>query len=369
MQPKTDPWGGLRPAIDKGKSALARGGKAALARGLPLAAKALDAVAARTGSGRREGSPWTGLGAVVHRELTDNLTSARMRLLQALVFIAGFAAAYSAIGEIKSTVGEDPYVFLKIFTMAKEPLPSFLAFLGFLIPIVAITLGFDAINGEFGRRTMSRILAQPIYRDALLVGKFLAGLATLAVFLTALWLFMMGLGMLLIGLAPSFEEILRGLMFLVAAIAYGGVWLAVAILCSILFRSAATSALASLSLWLLFAVFWAMMVPLLTGALVQIDEFDPSSIIAAVDTAQALNRISPNTMFAETALAMLSPSTRTLTPLQLMLPRLHGAVLGTPLPLSQSLLLIWPQLTGLIATMVLLFTAAYVAFQRQEVRA
>ena len=50
---------------------------------------------------------------------------------------------------------------------------------------------------------MSRILAQPIYRDALLVGKFLAGLATLAVFLVALWLFMMGLGMLLIGLPPS----------------------------------------------------------------------------------------------------------------------------------------------------------------------
>jgi ABC-2 type transport system permease protein len=30
---------------------------------------------------------------------------------------------------------------------------------------------------------MSRILAQPIYRDALLFGKFLAGLVTLAVML------------------------------------------------------------------------------------------------------------------------------------------------------------------------------------------
>ena len=60
--------------------------------------------------------------------------------------------------------------------MAQDPLPSFIALLGFLIPLVAIALAFDAINGEFNRRTLSRILAQPIYRDALLLGKFLAGL-------------------------------------------------------------------------------------------------------------------------------------------------------------------------------------------------
>ena len=59
------------------------------------------------------------------------------------------------------------------------PLPSFVGILGFLIPLVAIGLGFDAINGEHNRRTLSRILAQPIYRDALLMGKFLAGMATL----------------------------------------------------------------------------------------------------------------------------------------------------------------------------------------------
>ncbi len=45
---------------------------------------------------------------------------------------------------------------------------------------MAIGLGFDAVNGEHNRRTLSRILAQPIYRDALLFGKFLAGLVTLA---------------------------------------------------------------------------------------------------------------------------------------------------------------------------------------------
>ena len=54
-----------------------------------------------------------------------------------------------------------------------------MTFLSILVPLIAIGLGFDAVNGEHNRRTLSRILAQPIYRDALLFGKFLAGLLTL----------------------------------------------------------------------------------------------------------------------------------------------------------------------------------------------
>src|SRR3974377_1098301 len=103
---------------------------------------------------QREGSPWTGLGAVFQRELADNLLSVRMRLMEVLVSLTGTAAVYAAIGEIKTTVGEDPFVFLRIFTVAREPLPSFITFLGFLIPIVAISLGFDSINGEFNTRTI-----------------------------------------------------------------------------------------------------------------------------------------------------------------------------------------------------------------------
>ena len=91
-------------------------------------------------------------------------------------------------------------------------------------------------------------------------------------------------------------------------------WLAVAMLFSIIFRSTATSALASLSLWLLFAVFWDMIVPILTGVLVSYDPFDPSSQLAVFQTAQGLSRLSPNTLFGETALALLEPGTRSLGP-------------------------------------------------------
>lgn len=41
----------------------------------------------------------------------------------------------------------------------------------------------------------------------------------------------------------------------------------------------------------------------------------------------------------------------------------------TELTLSQSLLLVWPQVVGLVAATVAIFAVAYIAFMRQEVRA
>ena len=123
---------------------------------------------------QRKGTPWRGVGIVTLKELSDHLSSARMRVLEWLVVLTALAALYGAIQVVRETTAEDPFLFLRLFTKAQEPLPSFVAFLSFLVPLMAIGLGFDAVNGEHNRRTLSRILSQPIYRDALLFGKFLA---------------------------------------------------------------------------------------------------------------------------------------------------------------------------------------------------
>jgi ABC-2 type transport system permease protein len=316
---------------------------------------------------RREGSAFSGVGTVTMKELADNLTSTRMRLLELLIFVTGAGAAYSTIGVVKDQLSEYPFVFLLVFTYGHDPLPSFVGFLGFLIPIVAIALGFDAVNSEFNRRTMSRILAQPIYRDALLIGKFLAGLITLAVVLSALWLLVVGLGILMLGLPPNTNEVLRGFAFLLAAIAYGGVWLALALLFSVIFRSAATAALASLAVWLLFAFFWQMLVPLVTMAIAPPDPYDPYSTLQTINVGMDIARVSPNTLFSEATLAFLSPTTRALGPV--LATQMAGAIRGTPLPLADSIAIVWPQLTALLASVIVLFVIAYVLFQRQEVRA
>ncbi len=311
---------------------------------------------------RREGSPWQGLGVVTLKELSDHLASARMRVLEWLVVLVALAAVYAAIQQIRDVSAEDPFLFLRLFTTARDPLPSFVSFLGFLVPLMAIGLGFDAVNGEFNRRTLSRILSQPIYRDALLFGKFLAGLATLSISLVALWLLVIGLGLIMLGVPPGGEEMGRALIFLLVTIVYAGVWLALAMLFSVMFRSAATAALATLGVWLFLTLIWPALSPAIAQALVPVDD-QATQVIAA----QMLARLSPSTLYGETVMALLHPATRTLGPVYIS--QLQGAVMGAPLPLWDSVMVAWPQIVGLIAASILLFVVGYVAFQRQEVRA
>jgi ABC-2 type transport system permease protein len=315
---------------------------------------------------RREGSPWQGLGVVTLKELSDHLSSWRMLVLELLVAITAVVSVYMAIQQIREVTAEDPFLLLRLFTRG-TPLP-FVALLSFLVPLVSIGLGFDLVNSEHNQHTLSRVLSQPIYRDALLLGKFLAGLATISISLIALWLLLIGLGLVMLGVPPGTEEVARALVFLLVTIAYAGVWLALALLFSILFRSAATAALAALGLWLFLSILWPQMMPLIANALT------PSGdVLDLLNTQQILARISPSALFNEVVTVILDPSLRStqqsmFAQMGLMLIE-RGAVPGAPIPLLQSILVVWGQIVGLVAGTILLFVVGYIAFQRQEVRA
>lgn len=314
----------------------------------------------------REGSPWTGLWAVVTKDMADHLTSMRMRILDLLIIITAGVTVFGAIQNLQTNVAGERFLFLQLFTTAQEPLPAFVGFLSFLVPLIAIALAFDAVNGEFNRRTLSRILAQPIYRDALLFGKFLAGLLTLTLVLAAIWLLIIGLGIVRLGVPPSGEEVARSFLFLVATVFYGGIWLALGMVFSTIFRQPATAALGSIAVWLFFTIFWNIIAQVGATILSPSQTGNLQDAISQAETAIFLSRLSPNTLYIEATVGLLVPNTRSfgfVFPTQL-----EGAI-DAPLPLLQSVLLIWPQMTGLIAATLLLFTMAYVLFQRQEIRA
>ncbi len=319
---------------------------------------------------RREGSAFQGLGVVTLKELSDHLTSIRFFVLELLVVLIALVTVYAATQQIKETTAEDPFLFLRLFTTSREPLPAFLFWLSLLVPVMAIGLTFDSVNGEYNRRTLSRILSQPIYRDALLFGKFLGGLITLTIALVVLWLLVIGLGLLATGIPPSSEEMARCLVFLLITIVYAGVWLALSLMFSTIFRSAATAALVALGLWLFIYLLWSILAEVLAQAIVPPDPRYVSLGLptpATVQMQQILARLSPSTLFTEAVVALLDPTTRSLGPIYLS--QMQGAVLGAPLPVGESMLIAWPQTVGMVATAILLFVIGYVIFQRQEVRA
>jgi len=315
---------------------------------------------------RREGSALHGFGVVTLKEIADHFTSILVVVLVVLVVATAIAVVRGAIDQIKEITAEDPFLFLRLFTRG-GPLPL-VALLSFLVPLMAIGLGFDAVNGEHNRRTLSRILAQPIYRDALLFGKFAAGLFTLAVSLIVLWLLVIGLGLLGLGVPPNAEEMARALVLLVVTIVYAGFWFALALLCSVVFRSAATDALVALGLWLFLTILWPLFSPALADGFTTAGD-----ILGVLDTRQTFARLSPSVLFNEIVAVVLDPSVRSTQ--QSMLAALglalieRGAIPDAPIPLLQSVLIVWPQIVGLVAGSILLFVIAYVVFQRQEVRA
>lgn len=317
---------------------------------------------------RREGSPWRGVGVVILKEVSDHLSSVRMRVLELLVVLIALAALYGAIQQIRDVTAEDPFLFLRLFTTSREPLPSFVSFLSFLVPLIAIGLGFDAVNGEHNRRTLSRILSQPIYRDALLFGKFAAGLFTLSIALIVLWLLVIGFGLVGLGVPPNAEEMARALVLLVVTIAYGGFWFALALLFSIIFRSAATAALVSLGVWLFLTILWPLFSPALADAVTSAGD-----VLGVLDTRQMFARLSPSVLFNEIVAVVLDPSVRSTQQSMLAAMGLalieRGAIPDAPIPLLQSVLIVWPQIVGLVAGTIILFVIGYVVFQRQEVRA
>ena len=78
---------------------------------------------------RREGSAFAGLGTVFVKELSDNISSVRMLVLELLVVLTALAALYGAIDSLRQNTAEDPFLLLRLFTLSREPLPSFVALL------------------------------------------------------------------------------------------------------------------------------------------------------------------------------------------------------------------------------------------------
>jgi ABC-2 type transport system permease protein len=306
---------------------------------------------------------------IVTKEVSDYVRSWRFIILIALIALTCLGSMYAALSNIgKAVKPNDPegtFFFLKLFTLSDNTLPSFSVFISFLGPLLGISLGFDAINSEHNRGTLSRVLSQPIFRDYILNAKFVAALIVISVMFFSLSFMVLGFGLVAIGIPPTAEEFLRIIFFTLISIVYVAFWLNLSILFSVRFRQAATSALAGIAIWLFFSIFFNMIIDLLAKGLAPSAYAPEYIVIGYQNFILNLMRISPAQLFSEATTTLLMPSVRRLGPLSME--QVQGAI-PSPLPLGQSLLMVCPQVTGLIAGTILFFALAYVSFMRREIR-
>jgi ABC-2 type transport system permease protein len=307
------------------------------------------------------------MGVVFWKELADHFSSRRFMILLILIVLIGLWASYATGQAIRQNTESIPaqYVFLLLMTSSGETVFSLATFLGFFGPLVGITLGFDSISGEYARGTLSRVLSQPIYRDSLINGKFLAGLTTVAVLWGSILLLVIGLGITLLGFPPNGEEVWRMLIFTTVGIFYVGFWLALALLFSLLFQKTVTAALASMAVWLFMTLFVVIVSQAVANIMVP-ETTTPEQIARRSDVETVVSRISPTTLFSEAVHILLNPAARVFG---LALQSQAEGILPTPLALEQSLNLIWPHITTLFALVAVCFGISYIIFMRAEIRA
>jgi ABC-2 type transport system permease protein len=310
-------------------------------------------------------------GVMVHKEMADHIRSWRFIVLIGLIILTFVASMYVSLSNIRSAMGNmnDPdhaFLYLKLLTTTDNSTPPFHVFLSFLAPLLGISLGFDAINAEQNKGTLTRLMAQPIYRDNILMAKFVSALTMVGALLFILALLMIGGGLVLTGVRMEPQELLRILGFIAISVIYVGFWLSLSIVLSIKFRQAATSALTAVGIWLFFTVFYQIVINLLIRSVLPDPAFlTQDQILSYNEFILDILRIAPNQLYTDASTTMLMPSVRSLGPMTME--QMAGAI-PAPLPFKESLMIVWPQVSGLIGATVACFALAYYLFMRREIR-
>jgi ABC-2 type transport system permease protein len=307
---------------------------------------------------------------VARKEFADHVRSARFVILVVLVVLAGLASVHSASGPIRSaadTASQTPSIFLYLFTLSPQTVPSFYEFIGILGPLLGIAFGFDAINGERAQRTLPRLVAQPIHRDEIINGKFVAGLGAIALALACLVLMVSGYGALRLGIGPSLGDVGRIVAFYVITLVYVALWLALALFLSVVCRRAATAALSAIAIWLVLTLFIGLIASMIADATDKVsDDTNTEQVLANARAELTVRRFSPDQLYKDATGVLLDPSRQSSG---ILIESDDSSTLPSRLPLDQSLVLAWWQVVVLVAATVVLFAAAYTTFMRQEVRA
>jgi ABC-2 type transport system permease protein len=265
--------------------------------------------------------------------------------------------------------------FMAIFSGAQASF-SFAYLMVFFGPIIGLALGFDAINKERTSGSLSVLLAQPIYRDSVINGKFLGGIAALSLLTVSTIAIICGAAVPLLGFGPTLDDISRITLFTLLTVLYLAFWLGLGILYSTVTKKTSTSMLMSVATWLFCAVVITIIAMLVANMVAPIhmptggNATNPfqspeyRELLQKSSTIQTyIQRISPAYLYSEAASSILGVATSTFG-----FTRLGG---GTPfqLPeLSQGLITSWPQITALAVLLIICFVTSYMLFLRQEIR-
>jgi Cu-processing system permease protein len=196
-------------------------------------------------------SSWTQIRVIAGKEFRDRIRN-RWVLAVSLVF-GVFTLATSYFGAAaQGAVG---------FYGVEPLIASLVSLTIYLLPLIALILGFDAIVGERERGTLNLLLSYPVSRVELLLGKY----AGLAAALTCATLAGFGLAGVVIAVRAPNADWYQYAGFVISAVLLGWVFLSLAVSASVFCASRTSASGVAIALWFFFVLVYDLM---LLGALV-----------------------------------------------------------------------------------------------------
>ena len=193
----------------------------------------------------------TQIKAIAYKEFRDRIRN-RWVISVAVIFTL-FALAITYFGSAQQ--GE---VGLRNI---EATIASLVSLVIYLIPLIALILGYDAVVGERERGSLDLLLSMPITRLELLLGKF----AGLSAALTTATLAGFGLVGLLIAYQADPGALYHYAGFMFSAILLGMVFLSLAVMVSVMAKDRARASGAAIAVWFLFVLVYDLV---LLGVLV-----------------------------------------------------------------------------------------------------
>ena len=321
-----------------------------------------------------------GTMTVFRKEMADQFGSKRFLILLGIIGLLSIMSAYQGVEYLKNNPQRG---FLAIFT-GQEFGFSFIQLMVFFGPIIGLALGFDAINKERTSGTLSTVLSQPIFRDSVLNGKFLAGTVAVTTLTISTIGLMIGLAIPMLGFGPTIDGALSIISLTLLTILYLAFWLSLGTLFSVLTKKTSTSMLASVGTWLTCVIVISILASLIANAMVPLPSFQGTftqgnrtqgggfnpqispeyrALTEQRFTIQAtISKISPTNLYSGAASAILGVAQSRAG---------FGIIITNPtrtLTLSQGLAASWADIAAIAVGLVICFVASYTKFLRSEIR-
>lgn len=208
---------------------------------------------------------WAQVRVIAAKEFRDRI---RNRWLLAVVLIFSlFALAIAYFGSAQQ--GEVGFRSIDV-TVA-----SLVSLVIYLLPLIALILGYDAIVGERERGSLELLLSMPITRFEILLGKYLG----LAAALASSTVIGFGAGLLPLAAELSASDGYHYAGFVLSAILMGLAFLSISMLVSVVALDRVRASGVAIALWFFFVLIFDL---LLMGALVLSQGNLGSAVFAAV---------------------------------------------------------------------------------------